>query len=199
MKINKGQVDQRNIWETEGKLDQTTDGGKTWPKTPAGASQVLGMLGDERQCLPCIAGEGSEANIKVIGRGAYILSIKALSPFWVLHLLMPSNGQGGSRPTPPSRTELWVYVSVLKNLSGAQIVTPRKNVQSLSHVRLCDPMDCSMQGSSVFHYLSKFAQIHVHWGSDVILRSPHILREKLLRDHPWIMSCRFFIAIRDRR
>ena len=27
---------------------------------------------------------------------------------------------------------------------------------------LCDPMDSSMPGSSVFHYLLEFAQIHVH-------------------------------------
>ena len=33
---------------------------------------------------------------------------------------------------------------------------------------LCDPMDCSMQGSSVFHYLLKFAQIHVHCIRDAI-------------------------------
>ena len=34
--------------------------------------------------------------------------------------------------------------------------------QSLSHVRLCDPMDCSMPGFPVLHYLLEFAQIHVH-------------------------------------
>ena len=33
---------------------------------------------------------------------------------------------------------------------------------------LCDPMDCSMSGSSVLHYLLKFAQIHVHWVGDAI-------------------------------
>ena len=27
---------------------------------------------------------------------------------------------------------------------------------------LCDPMDCTTLGSSVFHYLSEIAQIHVH-------------------------------------
>ena len=27
----------------------------------------------------------------------------------------------------------------------------------------CDPMDCSMSGSSVLHYLLEFARIHVHW------------------------------------
>ena len=31
-----------------------------------------------------------------------------------------------------------------------------------------DPMDYSMPGSSVLHYLPEFAQIHVHWVSDVI-------------------------------
>ena len=35
-------------------------------------------------------------------------------------------------------------------------------VQLLSGVILCDPMDCSMLGSSVFHHLPKLAQIHVH-------------------------------------
>ena len=35
-----------------------------------------------------------------------------------------------------------------------------------SYPALCDPMGCSMPGSSVFHYLSEFAQIHVHWVGD---------------------------------
>ena len=35
-------------------------------------------------------------------------------------------------------------------------------VQSLSCVRLCDPMDCSMPGFPVLHHLPEFAQIHVH-------------------------------------
>ena len=33
---------------------------------------------------------------------------------------------------------------------------------------LCDPMNCSMPGSSVFYCLLEFAQIHVHWVSDLI-------------------------------
>ena len=31
-----------------------------------------------------------------------------------------------------------------------------------------DPIECSMPGFSVFHYLPEFAQIHVHWVSDAI-------------------------------
>ena len=33
----------------------------------------------------------------------------------------------------------------------------------------CNPMDCSMPGFSVLHYLAEFAQTHVHWVSDAWL------------------------------
>ena len=37
-----------------------------------------------------------------------------------------------------------------------------------SYLTFYHPMDCSVLGSSVLHYISEFAQIHVHWVSDVI-------------------------------
>ena len=37
-----------------------------------------------------------------------------------------------------------------------------------STLTLGDPMDCSMPGFLVLHYLLEFAQIHVHWVSDAI-------------------------------
>ena len=36
-------------------------------------------------------------------------------------------------------------------------------VESLSHVWLFNPTDCSTSGSCVLHYLLDFAQSHVHW------------------------------------
>ena len=42
------------------------------------------------------------------------------------------------------------------------------HVQLLSCFWLCDPMDRSIPGSSVLHYLPEFAQIHVHWVDDAI-------------------------------
>ena len=33
---------------------------------------------------------------------------------------------------------------------------------------LCDPMDCSMPGLPVLHYVPEFAQTHVHWINDAI-------------------------------
>ena len=36
------------------------------------------------------------------------------------------------------------------------------SVQSLSRVRLCDPMDCSRPGVPVHHQLPEFTQTHVH-------------------------------------
>ena len=38
----------------------------------------------------------------------------------------------------------------------------------------CDPVDCSMPGFPVLHYLPEFAQTHVHWVSDAIQPS-HLL------------------------
>jgi len=37
-----------------------------------------------------------------------------------------------------------------------------------SCLALCDPMDCSMPGFGVLHYLLELAQTHVHWVGDAI-------------------------------
>ena len=42
------------------------------------------------------------------------------------------------------------------------------SVQSLSRVRLCDPMNCSTPGLPVHHQLPEFTQTHVHRGGDAI-------------------------------
>ena len=41
-------------------------------------------------------------------------------------------------------------------------------VQSLSHIRLCEPMDCSSPGFPLLYYFLEFAQTHVPWVSDAI-------------------------------
>ena len=41
-------------------------------------------------------------------------------------------------------------------------------IQSLSHVRLCDTMDCSTSAFPVRHQLPELAQTHVHWVGDAI-------------------------------
>ena len=56
-------------------------------------------------------------------------------------------------------------------LAGRFLTTepPGKGVvQLLSHVRLCDPTDCSAPGFSVLHHLLEFVQTCVHWVSDAI-------------------------------
>ena len=52
-------------------------------------------------------------------------------------------------------------------------------VQLLSHVQLCDPMDCSMPGFPVHYQLLKLTQIHVHSVGDAIQPS-HPLSTLLL-------------------
>ena len=54
------------------------------------------------------------------------------------------------------------------------------------YLTLCHPMNCSTPGTSVFHYLPEFAQIHVYWVSDAIqpshpLSSPSLLALNLFQ------------------
>ena len=51
----------------------------------------------------------------------------------------------------------------------------QSSVQSLSHVRLCDPMDCSMPSLPVYHQLPEFTQTQVHWVSDALQQSHPLL------------------------
>ena len=44
---------------------------------------------------------------------------------------------------------------------------------------LCDPMNCSMPGFPVLHYLPEFTQTHVHWDSNAI-QSSNVLQPRLL-------------------
>ena len=45
--------------------------------------------------------------------------------------------------------ELWIYREGITLLIFLSRILRKKKVKSLSHVRLCDPMDCSLPGSSV--------------------------------------------------
>ena len=52
-------------------------------------------------------------------------------------------------------------------------------VQSLSHVWLCIPMNCSTQGFPVLHYLLELAPTHFHWVCDAIQPSHPLLPPSL--------------------
>ena len=61
-------------------------------------------------------------------------------------------------------------------------------VQSLSRVQLCDPMGCSMPGSSVLHCLLEFAQIHVHCVGDAIQLSHPTVSSSVASFSSWPQS-----------
>ena len=52
----------------------------------------------------------------------------------------------------------WPWVQLPPSLSFLNLSV----VQSLRHIRLCDPMNCSTPGLPVPHYLPEFARVHVH-------------------------------------
>ena len=59
--------------------------------------------------------------------------------------------------------------------SGKPTFSCFSSVQSLSRVRLCDPMDCSTPGLPVHHQLLELAQTHVHQVHDAIQLSHPLL------------------------
>ena len=64
-------------------------------------------------------------------------------------------------------------------------------VQLLSHVRLCNPMECSKPGFPVLHSLLELAQTHVHWVSDAIQPShslsSYMYRRKIALSCVWLL------------
>ena len=90
--------------------------------------------------------------------------LQTRSPLWsVSHKMTPGCQKGWgcnlwlSNHTPAETYKNGEYPrKISRELAFSVLV-----VQLLSHVWLCHPMDCSVSGSSVLHYLLKFAQIHV--------------------------------------
>ena len=82
-----------------------------------------------------------------------------------------------------------IHVSILSQNSlhtGCHILLNRVPCYTVGHCccccsgakwcpALCDPMDCSTPGFPVLHYLSEFAQTHVHCVIDVIQPSHPLL------------------------
>ena len=64
-------------------------------------------------------------------------------------------------------------VDLKLNIQKTKIMasSPISSVQSLSRVRLCDPMDCSMPCFLVHHQLPELTQNHVHQVGDAIQSS----------------------------
>ena len=60
------------------------------------------------------------------------------------------------------------YLSLLLFINVWAVYSFFSSVQSLSHVRLCDPMNRSTPGFPVHHQLLEFTQTHVHQVSDAI-------------------------------
>ena len=72
------------------------------------------------------------------------------------------------------------------------------SVQSLNHVRLCNPMDCSTPGLPVYHQLLELTQPHAHWAGDTIqlshpLSSPSFPALNLSHHQSFPMKSAFLI------
>ena len=82
-----------------------------------------------------------------------------------LHIFVWCESKAYSRPVLDYTVYLQSYTV------NVRIMLHIQSVQSLSHVWLCDSMDCSMPGFLVHHQLLELAQTHVHWVGDAIQSS----------------------------
>ena len=69
----------------------------------------------------------------------------------------------------PGSTYMWIF-----SIANATVLHIHQ-FSSLSHVQLCDPMDCSTPDFPVHHQLPNLAQTHVHQVSDAIEPSHPLL------------------------
>ena len=105
------------------------------------------------------------------------------------NIMVPCGGLG-TAATPQKKREFYTsnHNALLLLWRSLPIV-----VQLLSHIArlcptLCGPLDCSMLGFPVLHYLSEFVQTHVHWVSDAIQPSYPL--------HPLLLLPSIFPSIR---
>ena len=90
--------------------------------------------------------------------------------YWSGLLCLPPGDHPNPRITPSSLSLLnWQEDSLPLSVPGKPYLTYQfSSVQSLSRVRLCDPMNCSTPGLPVHHWLPESIQTHVLRVGDVI-------------------------------
>ena len=93
------------------------------------------------------------------------------------------NVQAGFRKGRGTRDQIANICWIIKKAREYQKKSQFSSVQSLSCVRLCDPMNCSTPGLPVHHQLPEFTQTHVHRVSDAIQPS-HPLSSPSLAPNP---------------
>ena len=105
-----------------------------------------------------IEGEKVEAVIDFIFLGSKITADGDCSHGIKRHLLLGGKAVTNLDSVLKSRDiTLATKVHIVKAM-----VFPVSSVQSLSHVQLCNPMDCSTLGLPVHQQLPEFTQTHVH-------------------------------------
>ena len=121
-------------------------------------------------------------NIKIPCSGTLLMVQWPRSPTPNAEDLGSIPGQGTRSHMPELRSSVAKISKQLKKLPCSffryqSCLLPNcfSSVQSLSHVRLCDPMNCSTPGFPVHHQLLEFTQTHVHRVGDAIQPSHPLL------------------------
>ena len=88
---------------------------------------------------------------------------------------------------PPRVMEIKTKINKWDLIKFQSFCTMKETIrsdQSLSCVRLCDPMNCSTPGLPVHHQLPEFTQTHIHRVSDAIQPSHPLSSPSSLAPNP---------------
>ena len=109
-------------------------------------------------------------------------SVHGITQARILEQVNISFSRGSSQPRIDPRVKLRFPALQADSLPFEPLGKPMitysvqfSSVQSLSHVQLCDAMNCSTPGLPVHHQLPEFTQTHVHRVGDAIQPSHPLL------------------------
>ena len=86
-------------------------------------------------------------------------------------------------------TRPWLFYHQLPSTKSSTVFDVVAH--SVSHVWLCDPMDCSTPGFPVLQYLPESVETRIHWVGDAIQLPNH-----LILCHPFLLLSLIFPSIR---
>ena len=124
------------------------------------------MLGNQKTNKQQKQSRWSDVSLKILPIGKSFLSHCNLQTFLDFMAWTGFSSKGLFKSWSPV-SPIPQHVTLFGNKIIADMTSCCCSVTLLC-LTVCDPIDCSMPGPSVLHYLPEFAQIHVHWVGDAI-------------------------------
>ena len=103
-----------------------------------------------------------------------LVRIKLVQSLWKKSMEIPQNTKNRSTVWFSNSSPLYISKKMKTLKDKHTLIFISASIQSLSHVPLCNPVDCNTPGFLVHHQLWELAQTQVHRVTDAIQPSHHL-------------------------